>query len=172
MTWRIEISYDHLPQPLTEWVAESSLLWACADPDAGTVVVWTSTDRRRELEFSIAEARFLTRAERERALPPKREFPLPDQRWHVVQDACLLPDTDIRYERYAVYDARRAHKIVECGQEFFAPGVSGSRGNGRGRGACGEISGAVPPGVVALRTGQPLGVVVAPGSALGRRAGP
>ena len=121
MTWRTEISYDQLPRPLTESVTGSSLLWACANPESGTVVVWVRTDRRRELEFSIADARFLTRTERARALPPGREFSLPDQRCRVVQDACLLPDTDVRYERYVAYDAQLAHVIAECGQNFFGP---------------------------------------------------
>ena len=97
------------------------MLWACAYPEAGTVVVWVRTDHRRELEFSLTEARFLTHAERERALPPKREFALPDQRCCVVQDACLLPSSEIRYERYTVYDLQRAHLITECGQKFFGP---------------------------------------------------
>jgi len=121
MTWRTGIPYDQLPQPLTESVTESGLLRACANPEASTVVVWVRTDRQRELEFSMTEARFLTRAERERALPPEREFPLPDQQYRVVQAACLLPDSDIRYERYVVYDAQREHIITEAGQNFFAP---------------------------------------------------
>jgi hypothetical protein len=119
MTWRTEIPYSQFPRPLAESVPESGLLWACANPDMGTIVVWTSTNRRREREFSVAEGRFLTRAERERALPSKREFSVPDLRVRVVQDACLLPASDIRYERYLAYDAGRDLLITECGQEFF-----------------------------------------------------
>jgi hypothetical protein len=172
MTWRTEISYDQLPQPLRMSFAESSLLWACANPDAGTIVVWAGTDRRRELEFSLAEARLLTRDERERALPPKREFPLPDQRCRVVHDARLLPDSDIRYERYAAYDARRAHVIAECGQNFFGPVYQDPEVMVVDAVRAARFPGAVPRGVVAVGTGQPLGVVVASGSALGRRGRP
>lgn len=117
--WRAEVPYNQFPRPLAESVPESGLLWACSNPDRGTIVVWTGTDRRLEREFSVAEGRFLTHAERERALPSEREFSMRDLRVRVVQDACLLPASDIRYERYRVQDIGRNLLITECGQEFF-----------------------------------------------------
>jgi hypothetical protein len=121
MTWRAEIPYDRLPRPITESITEASLLWACANPEADTVVLWTGTDRRREREFSPADGSFLTRSERERALPARREFVLSEQGIRVVQENSLLPDSDIRYERYVAYDSWRDSVITECGQKFFGP---------------------------------------------------
>jgi hypothetical protein len=102
-------------------VSESDLLRAGANPGAGTIVVWTGERERREREYSVAEDRFLSRAEREQELPADREVALTEPRVRVVQRACLLPDSDVLYETYTVYDPRRETLIVECGQEFFTP---------------------------------------------------
>lgn len=118
---RPRIPYSELPAALIQMVPEPDLIRACANPEAGTVVVWMEPTSLREREFSAVEGRFLTRAERERALPPEREFSIPDRRVHVVHQASLLPDSDVRYERYIVYDERRERLITECGQKFFAP---------------------------------------------------
>lgn len=121
MLWRSMIPHGELPQPMAAAVSEAALTWACANPEAETVVVWTRSDGRRELEFSPTAGRFLTRAERERALPASREFVLPVDPIRVVQGAQLLPDSDIRYESYAVFGLDSARLITKCGQEFFSP---------------------------------------------------
>lgn len=124
--WRAGISYLELPATVMSAVPEAGFLRACADSYAGTVIVWVLDRRsgtgRREREFSPSEDRFLTRAEREASLPPPREFPLPEQRVHVVQRARLLPNNDIRYESYDAFDLDdRSRPLARGGQEFFAP---------------------------------------------------
>ncbi len=119
--WRTKIPYEDLPASITQLIPEGDLLVAYGDPEAGTVVLWTGTgsNPRWEREFSPAHGRFLTRAERETRLPAPREFDLPDQQVHVVQEHRLLPDSDLRYEAYLVYDLDGRNLITETGQEFF-----------------------------------------------------
>lgn len=127
MALREQILYTDLPLSFRQEIAEPKLLKAYGYGDEGTIVAWilsSSHGQQQEIEFSVKEDRFLSRHERQSALPPSEEFSLPEMRLTVLRGYRLEPNTDVRYETYVAFSQETGGKVAECEQIYFAPSLS------------------------------------------------
>ncbi|MEK6346979.1 MAG: hypothetical protein V4764_05840 [Burkholderia sp.] len=124
MHTRNRLTYSALPTALRSAIPEALFLKALEHAEAQTLIVWQidpALDTQREIEFSPRLARPLSRAEREAQFPAPRDVVLQDEGVRVRIDNWLAPDTDVRYETYAVFDPDTSVKLAECQQLVFLP---------------------------------------------------
>jgi len=119
---RIKVTYDQLPNDLRNLIGKSKFIKAHTVDQGKKIVVWFLDDaiaKQREIEFSVREARVLSRAEREKELPYPEEVNFSDPQFKVVKLYEFESNTDTLHEKYIVYDRAANEKIAECSQAYF-----------------------------------------------------
>ena len=120
----IKTTYDELPVDLKPLVDKSKFIKAYSLDPGEKVIVWVLDDaigNSREVEFSTRERRVLSRAEREKKIPPPEEIKFRDPRFHVVKSYELEAKTDVLCERYVISNKSTGQKVTECSQTYYVP---------------------------------------------------